>query len=171
MDHSRYNKKVTIKQPFQTVYNVENLPGHTISNEDLYEHIDLNIKDIESYIRNFFIEYSYNDEFKSLCEDVVDIEFSIDYTTETMILVVYMNTQLDTSTIEDSLHNILSDLFGYDELSGSFSMDIEPTESEPYESGYNPLKDEIVYSTDTIDELNVSYSIEVPINEDTIEID
>ena len=56
-----------------------------------------------------------------------------------------------------------------DQFSGSCNVEVEPFESEPYESGYNPMNDNILYDTSTIDEIEVDYSFETD-GEQTIDI-
>ena len=55
--------------------------------------------------------------------------------------------------------DILSDVFD-GEITGSFILDIDSIESEPYESDYNPMTDEIIYDTSEIDEINVDWEFD-----------
>lgn len=151
-------KKVTIEQPFTIAYEAD-------IDEDLYKLTDNEVLEnmpvvadvnITDDLKTYFKTQPKNTDWGSLCDDIIDVNFYTDYDRSVISLDLTLRTDFTDEQIKDLFDGFMSEYFS-GELDGEFTMNIEPIQSEPFESGYNPLKDEIEYSTDTINSITVNF--------------
>lgn len=151
-------KKVTIKQSFTIAYEADvDEDLYKLSNDEVLENMpvvaDTNItEDLKIYFKT----QAKNTDWGSLCDDIIDVNFYIDYAKSVISLNLTLRTNFTDEQIKDLFDEFMSEYFS-GELDDKFTMNIEPIQSKPFESGYNPLKDEIEYSTSTIDQINIDF--------------
>lgn len=154
-----YNKKVKIVQPFDVDYDMDvDDDLYTLSDDDLYGSIDLDEDYIEKGLTEYFNTYPWEDEYRQLFNDIKQVKVSIDWGDKEINVELLLLTDMSDKDIKEDLEGIVHDVFNQD-ISGDFTLDIDPIQSEPYESGYNPMNDTILYDTDEIDEINVDWEL------------
>lgn len=154
------NKKVIIKQSFKIEYEQDiDEDLYQLNHDELYGMLDIDETKIEQELVNYLNTYPWEDEYRDLFNTIKEVKLSFDWDKDIIIAEFDLNTELDGDTLKEDLRDILSDVFD-GEISGSFILDIEPIQSEPYESGYNPMNDEIIYDTSEIDEINVDWEFD-----------
>lgn len=154
------NKKVIVRQPFKIEYEQDiDEDLYQLNHDELYGMLDIDETKIEQELVNYINTYPWEDEYRDLFNTIKEVKLSFDWDKDIIIAEFDLNTELDDDTLKEDLQDILSDVFD-GEITGSFILDIDSIESEPYESDYNPMTDEIIYDTSEIDEINVDWEFD-----------
>lgn len=154
------NKKIIVRQPFKIEYEQDiDEDLYQLNHDELYGMLDIDETKIEQELVNYINTYPWEDEYRDLFNTIKEVKLSFDWDKDIIIAEFDLNTELDDDTLKEDLRDILSDVFD-GEITGSFILDIDSIESEPYESDYNPMTDEIIYDTSEIDEINVDWEFD-----------
>lgn len=154
------NKKVIVRQPFKVKYEQDvDEDLYQLNHDELYGMLDIDETKIEQELVNYINTYPWEDEYRDLFNTIKEVKLSFDWDKDIIIAEFDLNTELDSDTLKEDLRDILSDVFD-GEITGSFILDIDSIESEPYESDYNPMTDEIICDTSEIDEINVDWEFD-----------
>ena len=153
------NKKVIVRQPFKIEYEQDiDEDLYQLNHDELYGMLDIDETKIEQELVNYINTYPWEDEYRDLFNTIKEVKLSFDWDKDIIIAEFDLDTELDDNTLKEDLRDILSDVFD-GEITGSFILDIDSIESEPYESDYNPMTDEIIYDTSEIDEINIDWEL------------
>lgn len=154
------NKKIMVRQPFKIEYEQDiDEDLYQLNHDELYGMLDIDETKIEQELVNYINTYPWEDEYRDLFNTIKQVKLSFDWDKDIIIAEFDLDTELDDNTLKEDLRDILSDVFD-GEITGSFILDIDSIESEPYESDYNPMTDEIIYDTSEIDEINVDWEFD-----------
>ena len=154
------NKKIIVRQPFKIEYEQDvDEDLYQLNHDELYGMLDIDETKIEQELVNYINTYPWEDEYRDLFNTIKEVKLSFDWDKDIIIAEFDLDTELDDDTLKEDLRDILSDVFD-GEITGSFILDIDSIESEPYESDYNPMTDEIIYDTSEIDEINVDWEFD-----------
>lgn len=154
------NKKIIVRQPFKIEYEQDiDEDLYQLNHDELYGMLDVDETKIEQELVNYINTYPWEDEYRDLFNTIKEVKLSFDWDKDIIIAEFNLDTELDDDTLKEDLRDILSDIFD-GEITGSFILDIDSIESEPYESDYNPMTDEIIYDTSEIDEINVDWEFD-----------
>lgn len=154
------NKKIIVRQPFKIEYEQDiDEDLYQLNHDELYGMLDIDETKIEQELVNYINTYPWEDEYRDLFNNIKEVKLSFDWDKDIIIAEFDLDTELDDDTLKEDLRDILSDVFD-GEITGSFILDIDSIESEPYESDYNPMTDEIIYDTSEIDEINVDWEFD-----------
>lgn len=154
------NKKIMVRQPFKIEYEQDiDEDLYQLNHDELYGMLDIDETKIEQELVNYINTYPWEDEYRDLFNTIKEVKLSFDWDKDIIIAEFDLDTELDDDTLKEDLRDILSDVFD-GEITGSFILDIDSIESEPYESDYNPMTDEIIYDTSEIDEINVDWEFD-----------
>lgn len=153
------NKKIIVRQPFKIEYEQDvDEDLYQLNHDELYGMLDIDETKIEQELVNYINTYPWEDEYRDLFNTIKEVKLSFDWDKDIIIAEFDLDTELDDNTLKEDLRDILSDVFD-GEITGSFILDIDSIESEPYESDYNPMTDEIIYDTSEIDEINIDWEL------------
>ena len=153
------NKKIMVRQPFKIEYEQDvDEDLYQLNHDELYGMLDIDETKIEQELVNYINTYPWEDEYRDLFNTIKEVKLSFDWDKDIIIAEFDLDTELDDNTLKEDLRDILSDVFD-GEITGSFILDIDSIESEPYESDYNPMTDEIIYDTSEIDEINIDWEL------------
>ena len=154
------NKKIIVRQPFKIEYEQDiDEDLYQLNHDELYGMLDIDETKIEQELVNYINTYPWEDEYRDLFNTIKEVKLSFDWDKDIIIAEFDLDIELDDDTLKEDLRDILSDVFD-GEITGSFILDIDSIESEPYESDYNPMTDEIIYDTSEIDEINVDWEFD-----------
>lgn len=154
------NKKIIVRQPFKIEYEQDiDEDLYQLNHDELYGMLDVDETKIEQELVNYINTYPWEDEYRDLFNTIKEVKLFFDWDKDIIIAEFDLDTELDDDTLKEDLRDILSDIFD-GEITGSFILDIDSIESEPYESDYNPMTDEIIYDTSEIDEINVDWEFD-----------
>ena len=153
------NKKVIVRQPFKIEYEQDiDEDLYQLDHDELYGMLDIDENEIEQELVNYINTYPWEDEYRDLFNTIKEVKLSFDWDKDVLIAEFDINTQLDNNELKEYFKDLIEDVFD-GEINGSFILDIDSIESEPYESDYNPMTDEIIYDTSEIDEINVDWEL------------
>ena len=154
------NKKVIVRQPFEIDYGQDvDEDLYKLNHDELYGSIDVDESKLEKELADYFNTYPWEDEYRTLYNGIKQVNLNIDWDNNEIIVELLLDTEFNDKTIKEDLEGILVDVFS-GEIEGDFVLEIDPIQSEPYESGYNPMNDEIQYDTYTIDEINIDWEFD-----------
>ena len=161
--------KVTLFQKLAFDYStdVEQYEG---DNDFVLDNLEIDEDKIALELLKYFKSYNYNDEFKDTYNMVnrVDVDFEND---SIKIYLVLSDKSITDEKIKYVFDDFIKDVVLEDEqLSGSTEIEVEPFDSEPYETGYDGYHETIQYESSVIDEIEVDYNF-TTVGEQTIEIE
>lgn len=158
--------KVIIRQKMLLSYEAD--IDYNLNKEDIEYNIDFDDKKFSEELLKYFNDYNIDDEYKDVYKSVTRVEADFDGDKLTIYLTI--GSSIDDDQIYFVFDNFIEEVaLEDDQFSGTCSVEVDEFESDPYESGFNPLTDTIEYSTSTINEIDVDYSYKA-IEEQTIEI-
>lgn len=150
-------KNVVLKNTFDIRYTADvDEEVYPISENELIENIDIDDEQITHDLLKYLKSQNIEDNWGVICDGIKELSYTTDFDNSIIIVDMMVDTELSDAEIVTALEGFMDEYFS-DKLSGSFTMNIEPIKAEPYEYDYNPLKDEIIYNTTTIDSITVDY--------------
>lgn len=158
--------KVTLSQKLKVDFTTD--VEYDLDEDDLLYNIDFDETKFSQELLKYLKTYNVNDEFKDIYNSVDRVD--TDFEGNKITIYLSLGMKVDNEKLRYIFDNFIEEVaMEDDQFSGSCNVEVEPFESEPYESGYNPMNDNILYDTSTIDEIEVDYSFETD-GEQTIEI-
>lgn len=150
--------KVILKQKLKLEYDTN--IDYNLDEDDILYNIDFDGMKFSQDLQVYLKSYNINDEFKEVYNSVTRVESDFDNNELTIYLTLGM--KFDTEKLQYVFENFIEEVALEDEqFSGTCNVEVDEFDSDPYESGYDPMNDRIQYSTSKIDEIEVDYSFEI----------
>ncbi len=167
LNESNGINKVILKQKLKVKY--ETNIDYDLNEEDLLYNIDFDDKKFSEELQKYLKEYNMNDEYREVYNSVTRVES--DFDNNELTIYITLGVKYNTEKLQYIFENFIEEVaLEDDQFSGTCNVEVDEFESEPYETSFNSLTDEIGYSTSTIDEIEVDYSFKV-VGEQTTKIE